>query len=46
MSATEQMQGLTTSDYRGYSAWPASAEDEEEGYPLCVTPSLAHTPRR
>lgn len=31
-----QMQGLATSDYRGYSAWPASAEDEEEGYPLYV----------
>jgi glycogen(starch) synthase len=28
-----QMQGLSTSDYRGYP-WPASAEDEEEGYPL------------
>lgn len=28
-----QMQALGTSDYRG---WPVSAEDEEEGYPLCV----------
>ena len=30
------MQGLATSDYRGYQQWPVSAEEEEEGYPLCV----------
>lgn len=28
------MQGLKTSDYRGYQ-WP-SKEDEEDSYPLCV----------
>lgn len=35
---TEEMQGLQTSDYRGYQ-WPTSGEDEEEGYPLYVSPS-------
>ncbi|KAG6841654.1 hypothetical protein C0991_008639 [Blastosporella zonata] len=29
-----QMQGLKTSDYRGYQ-WP-SGEDEDDSYPLCV----------
>ncbi|KAF7800356.1 hypothetical protein EIP86_011606, partial [Pleurotus ostreatoroseus] len=31
---TEEMQGLATSDYRGYQQWPVSAEEEEEGYPF------------
>uniref|UniRef100_A0A5K1K6P1 Glycogen [starch] synthase n=1 Tax=Ganoderma boninense TaxID=34458 RepID=A0A5K1K6P1_9APHY len=30
---TEEMQALNTSDYRGYQ-WPASQEEEEEGYPF------------
>ena len=34
VKAYQKMQGLATSDFRGYQAWPASAEDEEEGYPL------------
>ena len=29
------MQGLNTSDYRGFQ-WPSAAEDDEEGYPLYV----------
>lgn len=31
------MQGLATSDYRGYQQWPVSAEEEDEGYPLCAS---------
>ncbi|KAH9895790.1 glycogen synthase [Cubamyces lactineus] len=30
---TEEMQALGTSDYRGFN-WPASQEDEDEGYPF------------
>jgi len=30
---TEEMQGLGTSDYRGYQ-WPGQTEDEDEGYPF------------
>lgn len=37
------MKSLDTSDYRGVSGlnWPGSTDDEEDGYPLCVSvPSL------
>ncbi|KAI0328926.1 glycogen synthase [Cubamyces sp. BRFM 1775] len=30
---TEEMQALGTSDYRGFN-WPASQDDEDEGYPF------------
>lgn len=35
VNPSTQMQALNTSDYRGYQ-WPASQEEEEEGYPLYV----------
>ena len=33
------MKSLDTSDYRGGNGfnWPGSTDDEEDGYPLCVS---------